>query len=90
MNKRLHTLITAVAASAALAGCFGGGDSEVAAAPTPADPLAAVPAEATATAAGTVDYQVALTAATSDTREPIDLGNITLPASDTAEPVSVN
>jgi hypothetical protein len=89
MTKRFHTLLAMAGACAALAGCFGG-DDNTAAAPAPADPLAAVPAEATATAQGTVDYQVALAAASSETREPIDLTNVTLPTSDTTEPAAVN
>ena len=56
IRQRIKGLSLAVAASLALAGCFGGGgDDETV--PMPVDPLAAVRDTALQTAAGTVDYQ---------------------------------
>ncbi len=82
--KTISTLVVALAAAAALAGCFGGGDDDV-----PADPLAAVPDSATQTVAGTVDYLKVLANNSSDTREPIDITAVLLPLSDTTEPLAV-
>lgn len=89
-NVRFPTLLAVLAATAALAGCFGGGDDATAMTPAPADPLASVPADASQSLAGTIDYQRALTAQPSETREPIDVSAVTLPTSDTSEPATVN
>lgn len=84
--KRLTSLLAVAAATVALAGCFGGGDDNVAA---PADPLAAVPDSAVQSVAGTVDYLAMLNKNPSDTREPIDVTAVVLPTSDTTEPAAV-
>ena len=85
--QRLTTLLSVAAAALALSGCFGGGDD----APSPAaDPLAAVPATASQTTAGTVDYLNQLAMNQSDTREPIDVTAVVLPTSDDTEPLAVN
>ena len=88
MNSQRFTLVSlAIAASLALAGCFGGDDEAV---PAPADPLAMVPDSAQQSAAGTVDYQKLLNSNASETREAIDVSAVVLPTSETAEPVAVD
>ena len=84
--KRLISLLAAAAATVALAGCFGGGDGDVA---VPADPLAAVPDTAVQSVAGTLDYLAVLNKNPSDSREPIDISAVMLPTSDTTEPAAV-
>lgn len=86
--KRIKTLLSVALASAALAGCFGGGDDGQAT--PPADPLATVPDSATQSVAGTVDYLNVLNQNASDTREPIDVTAVVLPTSDTTEPTALN
>ncbi len=89
ISSRIKVLSLALMGSLALAGCFGGGgDDETAL--MPADPLAVVPDTALQTAAGTVDYQKLLNSNPSETREAIDVTALTLPTSETAEPVAVD
>ncbi len=54
-------------------------------APTPA-PAPAVPASATASIAGLLSFLSSLLGMSSDTSEPLVVGDITLPTSDTTEP----
>ena len=82
-TTRLSTWLALAAIPLALAGCFGGGDSD---SPAPADPLAAVPASATQSVAGTVDYLNVLNQSPTETREAIDVTAVVLPTSDTSEP----
>lgn len=80
-------LTTVLSAVAALSGCFGGGGDDTPPPPvTAADPLDAVPASATATVNGALDYLAALTDKPSETREPLDVSAVVLPTSDTDEP----
>ena len=85
------TLPALLAATATLAGCFGGGGDE-SAMPPAADPLAAVPAVTATSIGATFDYQMQLAtlSATAESREPIDLTGVTLAASETDEPISFN
>ena len=78
-TTRLSTWFALAAVPLALAGCFGGGDSES------ADPLAAVPTSATQSVAGTVDYLNVLNQNQSETREAIDVTAVVLPTIDTEE-----
>ena len=92
MNSLTHmrglALSLVLGAGLGLAGCGGGDDRPVTIAP-PVDPLAEVPASATADALGLVNYQANLNTLTTETREPIDLSNVSLPTSETAEPQSL-
>ena len=90
ISSRIKALSMTLAASLALAGCFGGGGGDDEAAPTPADPLSMVPDSALQSAAGTVDYQKLLSKLLSETREAIDVSGVVLPTSETAEPVAVD
>lgn len=92
MDHRIPLAVLALLGSLTLAGCFGGGGDEVLAETPPvlADPLAAVPDTATQTVAGTVGYQQVLGMNRSETREPIDVTDLVLPSSETAEPVAVD
>jgi len=94
MNKKL-SLSFALATVALMSGCFGGGGDDSPPpvppappppAPAPPDPLAAVPAAAAASIDGLVTYLKTLSANASDTREPIELGALTLPQNDTVDP----
>jgi len=82
-----RSLFLALATAAALAGCGGGGGGG----DTPAaDPLAAVPGEATQSSTGMVSYLSSLTQLLSEARESIDLTSLaTLFTSDTTEPEAV-
>ena len=83
MTTRLSTWLVIATIPLALAGCFGGGDSD---SPAAADPLAAVPDSATQSVAGTVDYLNMLIQNPTETREAIDVSAVVLPTSDTTEP----
>ena len=83
MTTRLSTWLVLATIPLALAGCFGGGDSD---SPVAADPLAAVPDSATQSVAGTVDYLNVLIQNPTETREAIDVSAVVLPTSDTTEP----
>lgn len=82
MTTRLSTWLVLATFPLALAGCFGGGDSD---SPAAADPLAAVPDSATQSVAGTVDYLNVLIQNPTETREAIDVSAVVLPTSDTTE-----
>jgi hypothetical protein len=82
----LRHLLVATAAAGLLAGCGGGGGN---AAPQ-ADPLEAVPAEATQSAPAMVSYLATLSQMLADAREAIDLSALgSLFTSDTTEPETV-
>ena len=90
ISSRIKALSMTLAASLALAGCFGGGGGDDEAASMPADPLTMVPDSALQSAAGTVDYQKLLNKLPSETHEAIDVSGVVLPTSETAEPVAVD
>jgi hypothetical protein len=81
MNK--SWMILALCAGAALAGC-GGGDDD-----TP--PVTeSVPASASESSGGFMNYVKALVASSADTLEPVDVSGVTPPADDTGEPAAVD
>ena len=79
MKRKLLPLLMAL--PLALAACGGGNDEPVA-----ADPLDAVPASASESAAGMTGYLRALTVAPSETREPLSVGSFNPPRPEDAEP----
>jgi hypothetical protein len=86
MTTLRHVLV-AIAAVGLLAGCGGGGNGNAA---PQADPLQAVPAEATQSAPAMVSYLATLSQLLADAREAIDLSAVgSLFTSDTSEPESV-
>lgn len=78
-----------------LAGCGGGsgsGDAAAGGGATAASALTDIPATATQSLAGLLDYQKAIGATASDAQdraEPLDVGALVLPTSETAEPTDV-
>lgn len=81
----MKTLITSLvlSASAVLAGCGGSGDD------TP-PATSQVPASASTSIGGFIDYLKALVASSADTLEPVDVSAVTPPTDETSEPVSVD
>lgn len=77
--------ILALCVAAALVGCGGGDDDN-----TPPPPTSAVPASASASPGGFIEYLKALVASAADTFEPVDVSSVTPPADDTAEPAAVD
>lgn len=86
MTTLRHALV-AIAAAGLFAGCGGGGTND----PAPqADPLEAVPAEATQSAPAMVSYLATLSQMLAEAREAIDLSALgSLFTSDTTDPESV-
>ena len=82
MKKSGIVLLMAVAA---LTAC-GGGDDD-----TPAPPVTeAVPASASASVAGLIDYLKALVVASADMLEPVDVSAVAPQTDDAVEPTSVD
>ena len=79
MTTSLKTLL-ALAAAAALSGCFGGSDKEEA----PVAGRAEVPASATASTAAWVNYTASLPA--SESGEPVEVNNAQPPTSESEAP----
>lgn len=78
------SLILALCAAAVLAAC-GGGDDDAAPAAT-----AEVPASASASSMGLIDYLKLLVASSADTLEPVDVSAVTPPPDDSGEPALVD
>ena len=78
------SLIFALCAAAVLAACGGGDDED-----TPAA-TAQVPASASASSMGFVDYLKLLVAASADTLEPVDVSAVTPQADDSGGPAVVD
>jgi len=88
--NKLKALLAA-ASTAVLVACGGGGGGT--AEMMKADPLAAIPASATASPSAYQAYQaevLALPTSQTDRAEPIDVSNLTLAQSDTTEPFDTN
>ena len=87
-----HKILIVLAMTAAIAACGGGGGggsaAPVGAAPAPAAPAPAtsdIPASALASVDGLIAFMnMLIDTATSDTSEPIALGDASLPVDDTA------
>ena len=90
---RFKALAVACVVTMLAAGCGGSSyDDPVPApsAPPPADPMAQEDAAASASVAGLIAFiQTVLASLTQETNEPRNIGGITPPVSDTAEPTSI-
>ncbi len=87
--RRVHTLLAAVVLSAGLSACGSGYDEPPAPPPPPVDPPVAgtqVPTSATTSSAGATVFVSNTAAAARDAEEPLELGDVMLASSDTAEP----
>ena len=87
MNKRSIFSLTATASACALllAACGGGGGGDA----MPADPLVSgtdVPQSATQSSAGAFIFVSGVAASSSETAQPLVLGDVTLATSETEEP----
>lgn len=80
MNAKLFI----AAAAAVLVGACGGGGSSA------ADPLTAVPASASESSGGLIAYLKALTAQSSETRDPVSVEGLSPPKPDNTDPESIN
>jgi len=80
---RTQATLAALAAAAILAACGGGGHD---------DPPATseVPASASTSVGGFVDYLKKLVASSADTLEPVDTAAVTGPTDETSEPQKVD
>ena len=79
--KKLAVLV--LGAAAALAGCGGGDD-------TPPPVTSQVPASASASIGGFIDYLKELVASSADTLEPVDVSGVTPPTDEISEPQVVD
>jgi hypothetical protein len=85
MNKPLiRSGLGLLCAVVLLAACGGGGDDN----PPPA--TSEVPASASASVDGFISYLKALVASVAEMLEPVDVSAVTPPASETAEPTTVD
>lgn len=87
--RRPALALTAIAAAAMVAGCFGGGDGD-GGGPVDATP-ASVPDSALGSSAAYTQFTLTTSQSSSETAEPLTADNVTTPpASETDEPVSVS
>ena len=80
---RTHAILAALSAAALLAACGGGGDHS-----PPA--TSEVPASASTSVDGFIDYLKKLVASSADTLEPVDTAAVTGPTDETSEPQKVD
>ena len=90
-NLRLKTLAAACATAMLIASCGSSSDDSMPPpAPAPVDTMAQEDAAASASVAGLIAFIQGLIASlTSDTNEPRNVGGITPPVTETAEPASI-
>ena len=88
MTHMFRPVFAALCAAAMLAAC-GGGGGDAAAPPAPAATVE-VPGSASASVDGLVAYLKELVASAADMLEPVDVSAVTPPASETAEPTTVD
>lgn len=81
MKKTWLITVGAMSVAAVLAACGGGDD-----APAPPPVTSEVPASASATTGGFIDYLKQLVVAAADTLEPVDVSAVTPPTSESADP----
>lgn len=88
--RRPALALTAIAAAAMVAGCFGGGDDGDGGGPVDATPTS-VPDSALGSSAAYTQFTLTTSQSSSETAEPLTADNVTTPpASETDEPVSVS
>ncbi len=78
--------ILGLCVAAALTACGGGGDDDNVTPPVTEQ----VPATASQSVGGFIDYLKQLVVASADTLEPVDVSAVTPPADDAAEPTAVD
>ena len=85
-------LVLALAVTTLLAACHSGHKNSATPPVVPPTPAvtAEVPASASSSIGGFIDYLKALVVAMADTLEPVDVSKVTPPTDDTAEPTNVN
>ncbi len=81
MKKTWLMTLGAVSVAAVMSACGGGDDT-----PAPPPVTSEVPASASASTGGFIDYLKRLVASAADTFEPVDVSAVTPPTSETAEP----
>ena len=81
MKKTWLMTVGAVSVAAVLAACGGGDDT-----PAPPPVTSEVPASASASTGGLIDYLKKLVASAADAFEPVDVSAVTPQTSDTTEP----
>jgi len=89
MTHVFRPVLGALFAAAVLTACGGGGGGDDA--PPPAPPATVeVPGSASASVDGLIAYLKELVASAADMLEPVDVGAVTPPGSETAEPTPVD
>ncbi len=86
MKKTFRLAALVMVVSAGLSACGGGGDAGPAPMPAPPAATDSVPASASASVSGFIDYLQALVKSAADTLEPVSLANVAPPAGDSDEP----
>ena len=81
-SKAFATLLACIALAACGGGGGGGGGGGTVAG-------SGVPASAISSTGGLIAYMQQLIAGTSETGDPVSLGDVTLPVDDTAEPAAI-
>ena len=92
ISKRLQGHLAVWGMALALTGCFRDSDPAAPMTPVMLGPLQAISATATASIMGLLQYQAAVNAssqAAQDGAEPLDVSDLVLPTSETAEPSDV-
>jgi hypothetical protein len=79
-----RSAILAVALASSLTACGGHSDDD-----TTDDPTSVVPAAASQSVDGFIEYLKRLVVTAPETLEPVDVSNVTPPTTDTAEPATV-
>lgn len=80
--------LSAIAAAALMAGCFGGGGGDSTS--EPGEPSGVIPASALASSTAYTQFTLATSQSSSETAEPLSADNVTVPpSSETDEPAPV-
>lgn len=86
MKKTFRLAALVVVVSAGLSACGGGGGGDAGPAPMPPAATDSVPASASASVSGFIDYLQALVKSAADALEPVSVANVAPPAGDSDEP----
>ena len=88
MTHMFRPVLGALCAAAMLSACGGGGGDD---SPPPTPPATVeVPGSASASVDGLIAYLKELVASAADMLEPVDVGAVTPPGSETTEPTTVD